>query len=391
MFKDAKLVPYWRLSQFYFFYFAVLGALIPYWSIYLRSIDFDVKAIGWLMAIMTSTRIVSPNIWGWLADKYGQRLIIVRTGALLGFLCFLGVLFTKDFFWMALAIFGYSFFWNAVLSQFEVVTLSHLGEKRNLYSRIRVWGSIGFVVAVSGLGLVFDYLPISYLPYFIAILLFMIWVSCLTVPEKPLNIRRKKATGFLKILRQPTVIVFFIVYMLVQVAHGPYYAFFSIYLEELNYNRVLIGQLWALGVMAEVIAFLYMHRIMHRFSLRHIILVSLFLAALRWLIIGYGASFIGALLFAQLLHAFSFGTLHAAGIEVIHRYFYDGHEGRGQALYSASSFGLGAAIGFSVSGYLWSEFGAQFTYLIAAIVTMVAYIVAFIWIRFDHTSLVGGK
>ncbi len=381
---STHTVPYWGLSRFYFFYFAVLGALLPYWSLYLKSIDFDVTAIGWLMAIMTSTRIVAPNLWGWLADRTRQRLPIVRIGAFLGFLFFLGVFFTQDFFWMSLIIFGYSFFWNAVLAQFEVVTLGHLGEQRNTYSHIRLWGSIGFIVAVTGLGLLFDHWPISYLPYFIAALLFLVWASTLTVTERSMSIQHEEAgAGLLDIIRQPAILAFFVVYLLVQVAHGPYYVFFTLYLEELHYNRMLIGQLWALGVVAEVVVFLYMHRIMHRFTLRQIILVSLVLTALRWLMIGYGAEFVGVLLFAQLLHAFSFGTLHAAGIEVVHRYFRGGHEGQGQALYSASSFGAGAAIGFSLSGYLWSGVGPQFTYLLATAVTLVACAVAFIWIRFD--------
>lgn len=379
---DTHPVPYWRLSQFYFFYFAVLGALLPFWSLYLKNIGFDVTAIGWLMAVMTSTRIVAPNIWGWLADKSGRRLTVVRAGAFLGFLFFLGVFFAHDFIWMALAIFGYSFFWNAVLAQFEVVTLGHLGEQRNAYSRIRLWGSVGFIITVTGLGLVFDYLPIDYLPYFIATLLLLIWLSSLMVAEKPVSVRPEKSGGLLAVIRQPAVLAFFIVYLLVQVAHGPYYVFFTLYLEELGYNRLLIGQLWALGVVAEVMIFLYMHKIMHRFSLRRIILASLILTALRWLMIGYGATFIGVLFFAQLLHAFSFGALHAAGIEVVHRHFRGGHEGRGQALYSATSFGVGSAIGFSLSGYLWSGIGPQLTYLTATIITLLACAVAFVWVRF---------
>ncbi|NNF97645.1 MAG: MFS transporter, partial [Halobacteria archaeon] len=61
-------MPYWRLSGFYFFYFASLGALLPYWGLYLKSQGYDITAIGDLMAIIMATKIISPNIWGWIAD-----------------------------------------------------------------------------------------------------------------------------------------------------------------------------------------------------------------------------------------------------------------------------------------------------------------------------------
>ena len=82
---------YWRLSGFYLFYFATLGALVPYWSLYLQSLDFSVTEIGQLTAILMATKIVAPYVWGWIADHTGRRIAIVRIASLLAALAFAGV------------------------------------------------------------------------------------------------------------------------------------------------------------------------------------------------------------------------------------------------------------------------------------------------------------
>lgn len=354
--------------------------MLPYWSLYLKELGFDANQIGWLIAVMTCTRILAPNVWGWLADKTQKRLGIIRLGAGLGFIFFLGIFIGKSYVWMALVIFCYSFFWNAILAQFEVVTLGHLADKRSTYSHVRLWGSVGFIVTVALMGVLFDYLDIQHLPQAIAFFMLMIWLSTLMVSERPRQVRPETAQGLMDIIRKPGVLVFLAVSFLLQMTHAPYYVFFSIHLEEFSYSRTMIGQLWALGVLSEVVIFVYMHRLMCIFSLRNIILFSLLMTALRWLIIAYYTEYLVLVILAQGLHAFSFGALHATAIEVVHRYFGRGHEGQGQAMYSASSFGAGAAAGAIMSGYLWG-IGATITFGVSALLCLLAFLLAFIWFR----------
>jgi MFS transporter, PPP family, 3-phenylpropionic acid transporter len=270
----AAGLPYWRLSSFYFFYFAFLGAWLPYWNLYLKSLGFSSHAIGVLSAIMLGTKIVGPSLWGYLADRSQRRMLVIRAGTLAATASFALMLFDQRFVLMALAILLYSFFWNAVLSQFEVVTLSHLEGHHTLYSRIRVWGSIGFIVAVGGCGVLLDHIDIQYLPPLLLLLLALIAISSYAVHEKPAHATMRPVDGIGKILRQPPVWAFLLSCFLMQLAHGPYYTFFSIYLDQHGYSRAATGVLWSLGVLAEVVLFLFMHRLMRRFSLRHILLVA---------------------------------------------------------------------------------------------------------------------
>ncbi|KPK51543.1 MAG: MFS transporter, partial [Thiotrichales bacterium SG8_50] len=182
-------MPYWRLSGFYFFYFAVLGSLVPYWSVYLRSTGFDETDIGKLMALLMLSRIVAPYLWGWIADHRGQGMLVVRLAALLAALTYVGVFFTTNFWWLALVMLIFSFFWNATLPQLEAATMNHLGGEATRYARVRLWGSVGFIVAVIGLGVLFDQVETWWLLPVVLVLLVGIWVSSLLVPERELDIQ----------------------------------------------------------------------------------------------------------------------------------------------------------------------------------------------------------
>ena len=93
-------VPYWRLSGFYFFHFAFIGAFAPYWSLYLKYLSFSALQIGMLMSLLHVTRVFAPAAWGWLADHTGRRLLIVQVAALAGLASYCGVFFGESFGWM---------------------------------------------------------------------------------------------------------------------------------------------------------------------------------------------------------------------------------------------------------------------------------------------------
>ena len=378
-------MPYWRLSSFYFFYFAVLGLLAPYWGLYLKSLGYDAVAIGQLMAIPMATKIIAPNIWGWLGDHYGHRMRIVRLASFASMLIFTMIFIVQGFWMMAAAMILFSFFWNAALPQFEVITLAYLGERVKQYSRVRVWGSIGFIIAVILLGILIDNIGIVVVPISIFLVYMAIWLSSLMVPETQVSEESDTDHTFLQKLKQPAILVFLIAAMLMQFSHGAYYAFYSIYMEDHGYSKTLIGQLWALGVLAEVFVFIYMHHVLQKIGAGMVIVISLLLASLRWLMIGWLPDSLIMLLIAQALHAATFGTFHAAAIHMVHRAFKGKHQGRGQAIYASVSFGVGGSIGSLVAGNLWETAGPQWTFTLSAVVAGFAALIAYKWHdrRFD--------
>ena len=370
-------MPYWRLSGFYFFYFSSLGALAPYWGLYLKSLGFTAAAIGIMMATIMATKIVSPNIWGWIADHTGKRMAIVRLGGLLSVLAFAGVFVSQDYWWLVLVMMVFSFFWNATLPQFEATTFSHLGEHTHRYSSVRLWGSIGFMVAVWLIGQQLDGDKIAYLPMILMGLFITIWASSLIVPEEAAGHLHLTPEPLRDVLKRPEVVGLLVVCLLMQLGHGPYYTFYSIYMQDHGYSLSFIGFLWALGVLAEVLIFMRMHVLVPRFGLKNLLITSLLIAGFRWIIIALFPAVMPLMVVAQIFHAASFGLYHAVAIQLIHQYFVGQHQGKGQALYSSVSFGAGGAIGSLYAGYTWESLGTTPTFIIAALVSLVAAYIAY--------------
>jgi PPP family 3-phenylpropionic acid transporter len=375
-----KKVPYWRLSTFYFCYFATLGSFLPFWSLFLKESGFTAAEIGELTALMVGTKVIAPNLWGWIADYTGRSLRIIRVASFLAALLFAGFLYQVSYQWYAVVTICFSFFWNATLPQFEAATLHHLKGESHRYSDIRLWGSIGFIVTVLGVGHLLDLYPINLLPVLIVAILSAIWLITMITPEVITAKASQAAVGIGQIIKQPEVVAFLLVYLLLQASHGPYYVFFSVYLKEYNYSATMIGLLWSLGAGAEIIVFIFMRRLLKHVSLRHILLVSCFLAVIRWLLIAWQVDNINLLLVAQLLHAATFATAHVAAMYLVQRYFSEHHQGKGQALYNSLSFGLGGMLGGLYSGYGWDTLGANWVFSFSALLSSLAFIIAYFFV-----------
>lgn len=370
-------LPYWRLSSFYLFYFALLGSTAPFLALYFDHLGFSSARIGELVAIPMLMRCVAPNLWGWLGDYTGRRLAIVRFGAVCTLVCFSLILFDKSYAWLAMVMALHAFFWHAVLPQFEVITLAHLQGQTARYSQIRLWGSIGFILTVVVMGRLFERFSLDLYPQALLVIMAGIVASSWWVPnaQPPASGQRPAGEGFFKQLFTPGVLVFYVSVALMQLSHGPYYTFLTLHLERLGYSRGIIGMLWAVGVVAEVLMFMAMSRILQRFSVRHVLITSFSLAALRWLLLGNFADHLPALIVAQLLHAATFGSYHAAAIQFLQRTFGPRQQGQGQALYAALS-GTGGALGALYSGYSWNALGAGWTFAIASLAALSAAILA---------------
>ncbi len=377
---------YWRLSGFYFFYFASLGALIPYWSLYLKDMGFSIREIGELMALILVTKIIAPNIWGWIADHTGKRMLIIRISSFLAAFIFAGIFFSDNFWSVALVMLAFSFFWNAALPQFEVTTLQHLEDQPHRYSSIRLWGSIGFILAVASLGFVLDSYSIVFLPITIFSFMLGILVMSFFVPERAAGHLPLAPVKLKQILFRPEVLALIVVCFLSQASHGAYYTFYTLYMEGYGYSRSIIGQLWALGVVVEVLVFLVMHRLVPYFGLRTLFLATFVLTTLRWLLIAAYADSLTIMLFAQTLHAASFGIFHAVAIQLFHQHFSGQHAGKGQAIYSSISFGAGGAFGTYLSGVLWEDVSPESSFWLSALMGLIAFFVVLRWIHAKNTQ-----
>ncbi len=365
---------YRLLSRFYFFYFASLGVLVPFWSLYLNYLHFSSLQIGQLIATLAISKIVAPYLWGWVADRTGYHIRIVQITSALSVLSFIPLIWVSDFWAILFFMLLFSFFWNASLPQFEVVTLARLGMDKYRYSQIRLWGSLGFIITVVLLGGLFEVISIKWLPVILLIMFVLIWLSSLPVEEH--HQQEKPGEPIWAILKVPQVMALLVSCFFIQVSHGPYYTFYSLFMESLEYSRFSIGLFWSLGVFAEVILFLYMYRLLKARQASFWLTVALLLTSLRWVLMAWFSEIVWLVIITQCLHAASFGMFHAAAIHLIQDFF-PKHRGRGQALYASVSFGIGGAVGSLYAGSFWDRASPTVTFMIAAAVAFLGFLVSF--------------
>ncbi|MBM4190368.1 MAG: MFS transporter, partial [Betaproteobacteria bacterium] len=203
------MLPYWRLSSFYLFYFAFIGVMAPYWPLFLQSRGFGAFEIGVLMSLLHVMRIFAPNLWGHLADRSGRRMIWVQMGILATLLGFCLVFWLQDFWGMFLMMALVSFFWSGALPLVEANTLTHLGERSERYGRIRLWGSIGFILMVIGVGDLLDHQSVSVLPWIILALLAGTVLAARFMPEAVVQHSDAEGVPLGQLLRRPKVLALF--------------------------------------------------------------------------------------------------------------------------------------------------------------------------------------
>ena len=369
-------LPYRQLAGFYFFYFAYLGAFAPFFSIYLASRGLSPVEIGVVMGLPQVTRIIAPHLWGWIADAAGSPVRIVRATAAAGALCWLGLFGSATFLWICVVILAVGFFLSAALPLVEATTLSHLGRETGRYGAIRLWGSIGYIIAVVGVGYAIDLLEAGILLWIVAASLAGTLAFSWLVPDAQLPHESTGQAPIRELLMRPDVIALMAACALMAVAHGPYYTFYSIHLVDHGYSKATTGWLWALGVVCEIAIFLWLPRLYAAYTLRAILIGSFALSVARFLIIGWAADSLVLLLFAQALHAASFGSFHAAAIGIVHQLFHGRHQARGQAIYGSLTFGIGGTVGSLASGYSWEPFGAALTFTGAAACALAGMVLA---------------
>lgn len=365
------------IAAFYFFYYGFLGVFSPYWGPYLRALDVPMAMIGIVTSLPLINRMYAPAIWGWCVDHTGRHgfwMKLAGVGCLAGFTI---LLFTHSFNWMFAAVLVSTFFWSAAQPQVDATAMSLLKGNSGGFSRLRVWGSLGFVAVTMIVGYLVDLLGVQILPY--AGVLVLIGMAAITwrIPKpETVKVGGGRASGVIAILRRKEVWSLLLGSLLLGVAQGMLLSFYSIHLGEHGIVKSTMAWLWSLAVLAEATLYWFMTHISSRFSMRALYLFSAFAGGVRYLMIAWGADWISVLVIAQLFYALSFGIQNTMAVAYIHRFFGEAHRTTGQALYIVFTYGIGGSVGSVLTGILWDYFGGGWSFSVAALASFIALLIS---------------
>ena len=342
---------------------------VAYFPPYLAACGLGPAEIAWVLALPHLVRVFAPAAWGWVADRSGAHRGIVVFSCAVNVACFAALPYANGLAAIAWLIGVTSLLSAAALPLVEGITLGALASQPGRYGPIRLWGSIGFIIAVLGGGAWLDLRSVETLPMALLASCLLTFVAALLLPAQGAPPARKSAN----LQWTPAAAHLLGAGFCMAVAHGALYAFFTLHLQNEGYSGSLIGLLWTLGVLAEIVVFLALPALFHRHALSTLLLVSFAIAVLRFLAIGWGASLLWLLLIAQLLHAATFGSFHAAALAVVHRIFPGHAQARGQTWFSSLSYGAGGAGGALLAGWTWGAGGAELAFSVSSLAALAGF------------------
>lgn len=370
-------VPTARLSSFYFAYYAALGAFTPYWSLYLAAHGHDAAAISILMSLWYATRIAAPSVWSVLAGRAARPVAWLRIGCASILAGFVPFFLPLGFAGMFAAMCLFCFAWNAVMPQFESITLSHLAGCSERYGGIRVWGSVGFIAVVALFGVLLDHVAATELPWLMLPLYVLLLGTAFANDYAPgAADPERQASGFLRYLRRPEAIAFLGVAFLMQVSFGPYYTFYSLYLDQHGYRASALGAYWAVAVAVEILVFFLAARILARWGATRVLVVALASAAVRWWVTALWPDHAILMGIAQLTHALNFAGFFAACMQWLARLFPGRANGHGQGAFYGLSSGIGGVAGALLAGWIWERHGSSASFLAGGFIALAAALLA---------------
>lgn len=379
-----------RVGALLFCYFATVGALSPYLSLYLSAQGHSIERIGVLMALPQLMRIFGPPFWGWLADLTQRHALLLRVSAMANLLLMALLPSLAQSYVAVFVLLLLLYFANAAQGPLgELFTLSISGSDSGRYGRIRLWGSIGFLLAVTLVGPLLDAVGTQYLPHAVVALSVPLLLVVWSLPQRA-SVGRGTPSGRIRSrLVEPAVALFFLASFLMIFAHGALYAFFSLYLERHGYSKTAIGLIWSVGVLAEIVVFRFQSQLFGRFGAARLLSASLLTAGLRFALIAVSGGGLALLLLTQIGHALTFGVHHSASMAYLQKWFSPEQQGRAQAMYVTIAYGLGGTSGGLIASALWTQISPSAAFGGASIAGFAAWLVFAICRKYEPRSVPG--
>ena len=383
-----QLIPFAAVSASYF---AHIGFFNPYFPLWLKELGFGLVAISILTSVQAATRLFAPYGWGWLSDHTGERVKLLRYGASMALVCACLLFIDLRPIGLGLVLLAMFTLTSSMMPMSEAA-MAHLVSQGGAfdakrYGRVRLFGSLGFLVTVFMAGAWFEHFGMQHFPAWTVLSLAAVTLSVWLLPDlKEAVTHHEENTAVWPVLTQEPVKWFFITAFFHVLSHIGVYVFFSLYLDSLGYSKVWIGMLWAVSVIVEIVWFFTQAKWMPRLPLTAWLVVCSGAMVLRMGLTAQWADVLWVLLIAQALHALTFAANHTVCIALLSHHFPGGLRGRGQALYTVIAYGFPGVLGGLAGGLLSDRFGLQSVYWVSMMTALMATAAAYrVW-RIQHPA-----
>jgi PPP family 3-phenylpropionic acid transporter len=369
-----QLVPFAALSASYF---AHIGFFNPYLPLWLKELGLSILAISVLVSVQAATRLFAPYGWGWLSDRTGERIRLLRYSACAALVASTGLWFDGGVNWL-FGVLLFMFMHTSAMMPMSEAAMAHLVTRDGVfdarrYGRVRLWGSLGFLVTVVAAGAFFERQGMHHFPAWTVATMLAVTVSVFWLPNlKEAIPAHAQESSVMPVLRQRKVQWFFASVFFHVLSHIGIYAFFSLYLDSLGYSKTTIGLLWALSVVVEIGWFFTQSRWLPRLSLTAWLVLCSAAMVLRMGITASSAQVLWLLLLAQVLHALTFATHHTVCIALLSQHFGGRLRGRGQALYTVIGYGFPGVIGGLAGGMLSTHYSLASVFWVSMLTSALA-------------------
>ena len=369
-----------RLSFFFAAIFLVVGIMLPFWPVWLKSRGLTEIEIGLLLSAGMAVRAFTNPLLAQLADRRGrpdQLLIVLGWGALIGHLLY----FPAHGFWplLIVSIFAYMLF-SPLMSLGDSVTMLKVREGLLDYGRVRLWGSLTFILAASLGGYLIEGRPVDLILWLVIGTLILTVIGCHLMPVAQTEGTKNFFAPLKELLRNRRLIAFMMAAGILQASHGVYYGFATLHWQAAGISSGVIGALWAEGVIAEIILFAYATRLVRLFKPIGLLWLAAIAGLIRWCTLGATES-LPALIAVQGLHAFTFGAAHIAAVHYIAATVPASHGATAQSLYSSTAQGCIMAASMVASGWLYGHMGGNAFYAMALFSLVGGLLAVPLWVK----------
>ena len=356
-----------RLSLFYAAIFLVIGLLVPFWPVWLQSRGMTETEIGLLLAAAMLMRAASNPLVAQAADRHGSRrrmIVILSWGALAAYALFI----PAEGFWALLAVgLVASVMFSAMLPLIETVTMAKVQSDGLDYGRMRLWGSLSFILAATLGGWALAGRPDDMVLWMVLAALALVIAAAAVLPDAKVAaaVARRRAP-IARLLRDPRFLGFLLCASLLQASHAVYYGFATLHWRAAGHSAGVIGALWAEGVAAEVVLFAFSGAAMARLGPRGLLALAACACVVRWSVLGLSTA-LPALVAVQFLHAFTFGATHLATMHFIARNVAPEIAATAQSLYSSTAMGVTMGLTMMAAGWLYATYAGGAFFAMAAL------------------------